>query len=66
MSEYNIFQPLFLYLPYQAVHSGNLPDGNPLQAPRKYINRFPHIQNRQRKTHAGTCILLSDITLCTL
>jgi hypothetical protein len=24
-SEYNIFQPLFLYLPYQAVHSGNLP-----------------------------------------
>lgn len=53
-------QPLFLYLPYQAVHSGNLPDGNPLQAPRKYINRFPHIQNQQRKTYAGMVSALDD------
>ena len=48
-----LFQPLFLYLPFQAVHSGNLPSGKYLQAPTKYIKKFPHIQNTQRRTYAG-------------
>lgn len=57
---HNKEEPLFLYLPFQAVHSGNLPDGKPLQAPGKYINRFPHIQNINRKTYAGMVSALDD------
>ncbi|ESO90112.1 hypothetical protein LOTGIDRAFT_206748 [Lottia gigantea] len=52
-------KPLFLYLPYQAVHSGNL-DEEPLQAPLEYIDRFPHIQNKNRRTFAGMVSALDD------
>ena len=45
-------QPLFLYLPFQAVHSAN---GNSilLQAPTDLIKRFDYIENKQRRTYAG-------------
>ncbi|XP_071156342.1 arylsulfatase J-like isoform X2 [Mytilus edulis] len=60
INNHNPSEPLFLYLPYQAVHSGNLPDGNPLQAPQKYIKRFPHIKNTKRRTYAGMVSALDD------
>ncbi|KAK6181015.1 hypothetical protein SNE40_008962 [Patella caerulea] len=55
----NVSEPLFLYLPFQAVHSGNL-DEHPLQAPQEYIDRFPNIQNMNRRTFAGMVSALDD------
>lgn len=49
---YSLLQPLFLYLPFQAVHSGN-GDGTNLQAPKEYIDKFKYIQNEQRRIYAG-------------
>lgn len=48
-------QPLFMYLPFQAVHSGNprATGANPLEAPKKYTDRFPHIADPNRKLFAG-------------
>lgn len=45
------FQPLFLYVAHQAVHGGN--KYAYLQAPLKYVLRFPHIQDEKRKLFAG-------------
>ncbi|KAK7093086.1 hypothetical protein V1264_008737 [Littorina saxatilis] len=53
-------QPLFLYLPYQAVHSGNGNSPSPLQAPQSYIDRFPHIENKQRRIYAAMVSALDD------
>jgi len=41
-----------MYLPHQAVHSGNT-GGDPLQAPERYVNRFTHILNYHRRLFAG-------------
>jgi hypothetical protein len=46
--------PLFLYLPHQAVHVGNLPEETHPeyardQAPPEYIERFQHIEDEQRR-----------------
>lgn len=60
INQHNVSEPLFLYLPYQAVHSGNLPDGKALQAPQKYLQRFPHIKNTQRQLYAGMVSALDD------
>lgn len=56
--KHNQTQPLFLYLPYQAVHSGN--DYERLQAPQKYINRFPNIKHQGRRIYAGMVSALDD------
>lgn len=39
-------KPLFMYLPYQAVHGR-------LEAPQEVIDRFAHIQNEDRRTYAA-------------
>ena len=38
--------PFFLYLPFNAQHA-------PLQAPQKYLDRFPQITDQSRKLYAG-------------
>ena len=46
INEHNTSQPLFIYLPFQAVHS-------PLQVPNSYLERYKHIQNHNRRIYAG-------------
>lgn len=43
----------FLYLAYNAVHS-------PLQAPDKYLKRFPQIENERRRQHAAMMAAMDD------
>jgi arylsulfatase A-like enzyme len=46
-------QPWFVYLAFNAVHA-------PLEAPAKYISRFPNIQDHKRQTFAGMLSALDD------
>jgi arylsulfatase A-like enzyme len=46
-------KPWFLYLPFNALHA-------PLQAPRKYLDRFPGIQDPTRKQFAACMSALDD------
>jgi arylsulfatase A-like enzyme len=46
-------QPFFLYLAYNAVHS-------PLEAPDKYVSRFPNIADKRRRTYAGMTSAMDD------
>ncbi|XP_050405848.1 arylsulfatase J isoform X1 [Patella vulgata] len=59
ISTHNQSKPLFLYLAYQAVHAGNS-QADPLQAPQKYIDRFPNITNIPRKIFGGMVSALDD------
>ena len=45
--------PWFLYLPFNAQHA-------PLQAPRKYLDRFKSIQNEKRRTFAAMLSAMDD------
>jgi len=45
--------PLFVYLPFQSVHA-------PLQAPAKYIDKYPASMNKNRRTYAGMVSALDD------
>jgi arylsulfatase A-like enzyme len=51
--EKNKSQPCFLYLPFNAVHA-------PLQAPKKYLDRFPKITDEKRKTFAAMMSAMDD------
>ncbi len=51
--ENNSQKPFFLFLPYNAPHG-------PIQAPEKYVNRFPHINNPLRKIYAGMISSMDD------
>jgi len=51
--EKNKAKPCFLYLPFNAVHA-------PLQAPKKYLDRFPTITDEKRKTFAGMMSAMDD------
>ena len=43
---HNASTPLFLYLSFQSVHG-------PLQAPKKYINKYQNIRNMRRRRYAA-------------
>jgi beta-galactosidase len=45
--------PFFIYLAYNAPHS-------PLQATKKYLDRFPNIENKKRKTYAAMVSAVDD------
>ena len=45
--------PFFLYLAYNAPHS-------PLQATQEYLNRFPNIVDKKRKTYAAMVSAVDD------
>jgi arylsulfatase A-like enzyme len=51
--EKNQSKPVFLYLPFNAVHA-------PLQAPQKYLDRFPKITDEKRKTFAAMMAAMDD------
>ena len=51
--ENNSQKPFFLFLPYNAPHG-------PIQAPEKYVNRFPYIKNPLRKIYAGMISSMDD------
>lgn len=46
-------QPKFLYLPFNAQHA-------PLQAPQKYLDRFPDITDEKRKLFAAMMSAMDD------
>jgi arylsulfatase B len=48
---HNTRKPLFLYLAHLAVHSAN--PYLPLQAPQEEVDKFAHIEDKQRRTFAG-------------
>ncbi|MCX5758725.1 MAG: sulfatase-like hydrolase/transferase, partial [Candidatus Hydrogenedentes bacterium] len=45
--------PFFLYVPFNAVHA-------PLEAPEKYLSRFPNIEDKKRRTFAAMLSALDD------
>lgn len=51
--EKNKSKPKFLYLPFNAQHA-------PLQAPQKYLDRFPNIVDEKRKTFAAMMVGMDD------
>lgn len=51
--ESNKSKPCFLYLPFNALHA-------PLQAPKKYLDRFPNITDEKRKTFAAMMSSMDD------
>ncbi|XP_076092526.1 arylsulfatase B-like [Mytilus galloprovincialis] len=46
VNNHNSEKPLFIYLPFQAVHS-------PLQVPEEYVTPYDNIKNRNRRSYAG-------------
>ena len=48
--------PLFMYLPFQDVHS-------PLQVPEKYLKLYPNVKNKARKTYSGMYVVVIYIIL---
>ena len=51
--EQNKSKPMFLYLPFNAQHA-------PLQAPQKYLDRFPNITDEKRKLFAAMMSAMDD------
>ena len=51
--ERNRDKPFFLYLPFNAVHG-------PLEATPRYLERFPHIPEGDRRTYAAMTSALDD------
>ncbi len=51
--EHHQDRPWFLYLPFNAQHA-------PLQAPQKYLDRFPNITDEKRKIFAGMMSAMDD------
>lgn len=51
--ERNSENPFFIYLAYNAPHT-------PLQATKKYLDRFSHIKNKRRRTYAAMVSAVDD------
>jgi arylsulfatase A-like enzyme len=51
--ERNKSKPWFLYFPFNAQHA-------PLQAPKKYLDRFPHIRDEKRQLFAAMMAAMDD------
>ena len=51
INDHDTTKPLFLYFAQQAVHVGN--ENEPLQAPKKYLDRLSYIGDEKRRTFAG-------------
>lgn len=45
--------PLFLYLPFQSVHS-------PVEVPKRYEMLYPHVKNRMRRKYCGMVSALDE------
>lgn len=58
INNHNTSKPLYLYLPFQAVHSGN--DVTPLEAPWKYLKDLTNIKSANRRLYAGMLSALDD------
>jgi len=50
-------QPLFLYVPFNAVHT-------PLQAPQEYIDRYTHLKQPKRQKYAAMTTCMDDAIGC--
>ena len=53
IDNHNQSNPLFLYLPFQSVHS-------PLQAPQEYVDLYGSIQNEDRRVFLGMVTAMDD------
>jgi arylsulfatase A-like enzyme len=53
IENHDLKQPLFLYVPFNAVHT-------PLQAPKKYIDMYTSIKNQDRRVFAAMATCMDD------
>jgi len=53
IEQHDTSRPLFLYVPFNAVHS-------PFQAPQNYIDMFEHIENKRRRLYAAMLTCMDD------
>ncbi|MBC8468861.1 MAG: sulfatase-like hydrolase/transferase [Planctomycetes bacterium] len=53
IKEHNISRPLFLYVPFNAVHS-------PFQATQPYIDMYKHITNKRRRIYSAMVTSMDD------
>ncbi|CAH3141929.1 unnamed protein product [Porites evermanni] len=58
INDHDDSKPLFLYFAQQAVHVGN--DNEPLQVPKKYLDRLSYIGDEKRRTYAGMVSALDE------
>ena len=60
-------KPLFLYLPYQAVHVGNIAElGHPYETnevPQRYIDPYRWVENVQRRNLSGMVAAMDEAAL---
>eukprot|EP00794_Sanderia_malayensis_P003645 gene3645-4162_t len=57
---HNKSEPLFLYLAYQAVHSANRRNHDPIQATDYWLKKFSHIKNEGRRKFAAVTASLDE------
>lgn len=53
IKQHNVSRPLFLYVPFNAVHS-------PFQAPQSYIDMYKHVKNKRLCIYAAMVTCMDD------